>query len=256
MKKIHATIILISVFASILPSCKSKTVAEKDEEIALDTTAVSDSSQQYRSIQGNLSFDQLETVPNSVLVTSDPENKLISVYQRKFEKQQQYAYNEYNDVGERNEHFLPGIDILYGYYLLNIAQYNAKTEKLRKLFDRPALIKTFYYPSPKADSINKIPITRNYYLVSVYDEDTNKDKFINRKDLRRFYHIDPLTLVKTLLIPGEYSVIRSEYDFQSDVLYVFAGFDTSKDGKLDKKEPIHIFGVDLKNPISAKRLYE
>jgi hypothetical protein len=100
-----------------------------------------------------------------------------------------------------------------------------------------------------------MPINRNYYLVSVYDEDCNKDGFINRFDLRRFYYVDGVNQVKIQLIPPDYSVTRSQYDFQNDVMYIFAGHDENKNNKWEVKEPIHIFWIDLKNPAVAKRLY-
>ncbi len=159
------------------------------------------------------------------------------------------------EENERMEHFMPGIDILYGYNLLNIAHYDLKTEKLNFLFSQPALIKTLYYPSFEQDSLDKKPINRNYYLVSVYDQDTNKDTLINKKDLRRIYHVDAGNTAKTQLVPPDYSVVRSQYDSKNDVMYIFASHDADKNGVADKKEPVHIFWISLKTPAVAKRLY-
>jgi hypothetical protein len=150
---------------------------------------------------------------------------------------------------------MPGIDILYGYNLLNVAHYDLKTEKLNFLFDQPALIKTLYYPSSERDSLNGKPIIRNYYMVSVYDQDTNKDTLINKKDLRRLYLFNESSVTKTQLIPSDYSVIRSQYDAQNDVMYFFAKQDTNKNGVAESKEPIHIFWIRLNAPAAAKRLY-
>jgi Ca2+-binding EF-hand superfamily protein len=103
--------------------------------------------------------------------------------------------------------------------------------------------------------LHKQPINRNYYFVSVYDEDTNRDTLINRKDLRKFYHFDASGSVKTQLLPPHYSVFRSQYDSQNDVMYLFARFDTNKNGRTENKEPIHIFWLSLVDPQPAKRVY-
>lgn len=129
------------------------------------------------------------------------------------------------------------------------------TQKLNYFFKKPAFIKTLYYPSFEQDSINKKPVNRNYYLVSVYDEDTNKDTILNKKDLRHFYLFDSTNTVKTLLIPADYSVIRSQYDWHNDVMYIYASQDIDKNGMRDKKEPIHIFWIDLRKPTKAIRMY-
>ena len=103
------------------------------------------------------------------------------------------------------------------------------------------LIKTLYYPSFKQDSLHKKPLTRNYYLVSVYDEDTNKDTLINKGDLRRFYYIDENNSQKARLIPADYSVIRAQYDSQNDMMYLFAKPDMNKNGSVENNEPMNVF---------------
>ncbi|HEV8512150.1 MAG TPA: hypothetical protein VGQ59_02675 [Cyclobacteriaceae bacterium] len=150
---------------------------------------------------------------------------------------------------------MPGIDLIYGYNLLNIAHYNLTTEKLNFLFDHPVLVKSLYYPSFVQDSINKKPVSRNYYLVSVYDADTNADTLINKKDLRRLYYYNINCNEKIQLIPPAYSVVRSKYDPMNDVVYIFARQDENNNGKIEKEEPLHIFWFSLKQPAEAKRLY-
>jgi hypothetical protein len=117
------------------------------------------------------------------------------------------------------------------------------------------LIKSLYYPSYVQDSLNKKPITRNFYLVSVYDADTNADTLINRNDLRRLYCFNSDGDKRIQMIPANYSVIRSQYDPMNDVVYIFARQDANSNGKIDKNEPLHIFWVALKQPTEAKRLY-
>jgi hypothetical protein len=150
---------------------------------------------------------------------------------------------------------MPGIDLLYGYNLLNVGHYDVKTEKLNFLFDRPVLVKSLYYPSFEQDSIDKKPIDRNYFFVSAYDSDTNGDTLINKSDLRRLYYFNADCTEKIQLLPAQYSAMRSQYDYGNDVMYVFARHDENNDGKAEKNEPIHIFWIDLKSPVLSKRLY-
>jgi hypothetical protein len=150
---------------------------------------------------------------------------------------------------------MPGLEAIYGYNMVNISHYNTETKKQKYLFDHPVLIKTLYFPSFSVDTLNFKPVQRDFYLISVYDEDTNKDGFINPTDLRRFYSFELNGLNKIELIPQNYSVIRSEYDSANDYMYVFAQLDENNNGNRDQKENIHIFWIDLKNPANNGRQY-
>jgi hypothetical protein len=253
------------ILSGIIISCGSSKEDKKEEQIRVDVTeeseAVPDSMQ--NSVRGNVSFNQIPTTPNSVILTGLLNHRLVTVYKSRVEatnsgigSRLSKVYTDYDESdNETEEHYMPGIDILYGFNLLNIAHYDLATQKLNYFFKKPAFIKTLYYPSFEQDSLDKKPINRNYYLVSVYDEDTNKDTMLNKKDLRHFYCFDSASVVKTLLIPADYSVIRSQYDSHNDVMYIYASQDTDKNGMRDKKEPIHIFWIDLKKPAKALRLY-
>jgi hypothetical protein len=128
-------------------------------------------------------------------------------------------------------------------------------ENLKLMFNTAVLVKTIYYPAFVQDSIEKKPINRNYFLVSVYDEDTNKDTLLNKVDLRRFYCFTEDCSQKIQLIPPDYSVIRSQYDPMNDAMFVFARHDENKNGFAEAREPIQIFWFSLKTPAPAKRLY-
>ncbi|RYD74828.1 MAG: hypothetical protein EOP53_17555 [Sphingobacteriales bacterium] len=244
-------------------SCNNKS-EQKEEQISVNNSSeLEDTIANLNSVQGNVSFSQVATRPNYVLLTGQPDHRLVTIY--KYKENKNYAANTYSsssysdysyeDVEDRPRNFMPGIEVLYGYNMLNVAHYDLHTEKLNFLFKKPALIKTLYYPSLIQDSIDKVPITRNYYLVSVYDEDTNKDTLINKKDLRRFYHFNIDCSVKTQLIPNDYSVLRSQYDSKNDVMYLFAIHDDNRNGTGENKEQIHVFWINLKNPTVAKRMY-
>ncbi|SOS49005.1 conserved hypothetical protein [Tenacibaculum dicentrarchi] len=143
---------------------------------------------------------------------------------------------------------MPGFKAVYGYNFINISHYNNNTKKQNKFFEKPVLIKTLYYPAFSKDTLNYKPINRKYYMVSVYDQDSNNDGFITVKDLRRFYYFDIHGIGKRALIPENYSVMNSEYDSANDFMYVFAKADKNNNGQMEANEPTAIFWIDLNNP--------
>ncbi|MDR2038176.1 MAG: hypothetical protein LBQ60_09655 [Bacteroidales bacterium] len=153
----------------------------------------------------NPTYGQLTSSSNSVLLTGIDRIRLIPIYKinPKTDKDVQYGlgmtYFSYWDKDEEDyyKYFMPGIDIVYGYNLINIGHYDIETEKLSYFFENPVLIRTLYFPGLKRDSLRHQPVSRDYFLVSVYDEDTNQDSLINTKDMRKFYHIDQFNHKKT-----------------------------------------------------------
>lgn len=153
-----------------------------------------------------------------------------------------------NIKNDWNGHFMPGFGAVYGYNIVNVSVFNTETKTQKLFFKKPTLIKTIYFPAIETDTLNYKPIKRDFYMISAYDEDTNKDGYITIEDLRRFYYFN-LDLTKNIaLLPKEYSVISSEYDSDNDYMYVFARYDKNKNGKIDTNEPTHIHWIDLKNP--------
>lgn len=262
-KNLVAVITLISCLAGwCFASCSQKG-EPSEEQITVGTVSGISTAEDtsLNSVTKDLTMKEVPTFPNKVILTGLDEHRLVSIYKSKppetrggaDNSNRTYSYNEGED--EQNEHFMPGVDILFGYNLLNIAHYDLKTEKTNLLFNHPVLVKTLYYPSFVQDTLNKQPINRDYYLVSVYDEDTNKDNLINKKDLRRFYHFDAHCATKTQLIPGNYAVTRSQYDSKNDLMYIFARYDENRNGTEEKSEPIQIFWFSLRTPAKAKFLY-
>jgi len=265
---LHLSISVLLFFSyllliSFIVSCSSKQ-PEKEEQIRIqesvnDTSAVD--TMHYNSIRGNLSLNQIQTTPTSVVLTGMAQHRLVTIYKSTARTTNTGSYDRmygnYYESGEseREEHFMPGLDLIYGYNLLNIAHYDLTTEKLNYLFEQPVLVKSLYYPSFIQDSLYKKPITRNYYLVSAYDADTNSDTLLNKKDLRRFYYFNASCSEKIQLLPPDYSVVRSQYDSKNDVMYIFAKHDANANGIIDKREPLHIFWLSLIKPAAAKRLY-
>lgn len=206
------------------------------------------------------------TRPSNVLLTGNPAYRLATIYKVNFNKDSttfigsnDFHYN-FEDMGEANgnqwnNNYLPGLEAAYGYNLVNVSHFNTETQKQKFFFERPVLIKTLYYPTFSKDTLNYKPVNRNYFMISVYDEDTNKDGFINMNDLRRFYSFDIDAENKKSIVPPEYAVYKSEYDPANDLIYIFAKLDENRNGKTDELEPIHIFWVDLKNPERTGRQY-
>lgn len=201
----------------------------------------------------------LETRPRSVLLTKKPSHRLSPIYKVNYNQKTGEKFSGSNsfyrtwdydeiDGNNWNNNFMPGFTAVYGYNLVNVSHYNNKLKIQNEFFNSPVLIKTLYYPANTNDTINYKPIVRNYYMVSVYDEDTNKDGFINVKDLRRLYHFNINGILQKELVPKNYSVMSSEYDIKNDYMYVFAKIDKNKNGQMEQEEQTHIFWIDLKNP--------
>ncbi len=262
MNKIRITLSFI-VVALMLFSCSSDN-SKKINEIVLGKTTEPENGFDLRN---NNKTSDLTLRPSTVLLTGNKKHRLVTVYKEKYNKKgnkkyidgnyyhRTYSYDSDGYPDYQDDHFMPGIEAVYGFNMQNIAHYNLVTKKKTTLFEEPTLIKTLYYPSLVQDSLNNKPIKRNYYLISVYNEDTNKDSLINHKDLRRLYHFDIEGMNKTLMIPLNYSVRSSEYDSQNDVMYIFAKLDENSNGKQDDIEPIHIFWFELNEPKPAERLY-
>lgn len=212
---------------------------------------------------------QLETRPGSVLLTGEPKVRLTTVFKVNVNRRDNStfigsnaAHYRYEDEEEEraagnnwNHNLMPGVAAVYGYNMVNVAHYDVKENRQTLFFDKPALIKTLYYPSFSKDTLNHQPVQRDWFIVSVYDDDTNKDGFVNLKDLRRLYLFDINGKKQKALIPENYSVFQSEYDPANDRMYVFAQLDSNNNGQRDENEAVHIFWIDLKDPNRTGRMY-
>jgi len=213
--------------------------------------------------QDSLTFG---TRPSNVLLTGIPQYRLATIYKVNRNKDKttfigsnDYHFN-YEQIGETegnqwNNNYLPGFEAVYGYNMVNVSHYDIETQKQKNFFDKPVLIKTLYYPSFSRDTLNYKPVNRKYYMLSVYDEDSNKDGFINIKDLRRLYYFDINANNRSNLVPPNYSVYKSEYDPANDYVNIFAQLDENQNGQSDDEEAVHIFWIDLKAPERIGRQY-
>ncbi|MEM0994279.1 MAG: hypothetical protein AAGI49_14665 [Bacteroidota bacterium] len=243
------------LFMLILFGCSSESVSKKGFQVSEITE-----NEKGEKIVG-LSIDslELETKPRNVLLTKHAAHRLTPIYKVNYDKNGKpfvgsnafhfnYSLDGKNEDNKWNDNFMPGFEAIYGYNFVNIAHFNNDTKKANLFFDKPVLIKTFYYPAFSKDTLNGLAVSRNFYMVSVYDEDTNQDGFINTKDLRRFYHFDLGATQQSVLVPKNYAVLSSEYDLANDFMYVFARMDENENGEMEYEESTHIFWIDLKNP--------
>jgi len=203
---------------------------------------------------------KLETRPRNVLFTHSPTHRITPIYKVNYKNDGKEAFTGSNDFirswghefgeGINNWHnnYMPGFEVVRGYNFVNVSHYNNEVNKENKLFKKPVLIKHFYYPTPDKDTLNSIPVHRDYYMASVYDEDTNKDGYVTVKDLRRLYYFDMEGVNQRALVPTNYSVMSSEYDAMNDYMYIFARKDANGNGQMDISEPFDVFWIDLNEP--------
>lgn len=254
----------IIVLSQLANSCSDNKLEEKG--FSVDETASLESD---TTVNSGLSKDSLvfRTRPRGVLLTFHKEHRLTPLYKVNTNKETgktfigdnhfHYSYQDYDaEIGNIwNNHWMPGFSAVSGYNLVNISHHQSVTHTQNTFFKTPVLVKTLYYPAFKKDTLNFEAVSRNYYLVTVYNEDTNKDGFVNLRDLRRMFYFDLDGKNQEILVPENYSVISSEYDSANDFMYVFAKYDENKNGKIDSNEEEHIFWIDLKNPENRGRQY-
>jgi hypothetical protein len=257
--RLRTFIIFLSIVVS-LSACRNK-LEEKG-------FAVSSSDDTEDSDVPGIAKDsiRLSTRPSNVLLTGHSKVRLTTIYKVNYNRDSTTFigsndyHGNYDDIGRTNGNvwhynLMPGFESVYGYNLVNISHYNVETNARKNFFGNPVLLKTFYYPSFSKDTLYNQPVTRGYFMTSVYDEDTNKDGFINVRDLRRIYYFDINAENKRALVPNNYSVYKSEYDPDNDFMYVFAQLDENGNGKIDELEPINVFWIDLKKPERTGRQY-
>jgi len=262
-------IILISIAIVIVLSfsfykgCTKNKLEEKGFQVINSPTTDNNVEEKVEGISND--SIKFETRPSNVLLTGISNIRLTSIYKVNLNKRDgttfigsnNFLYND-TELGQGNNwngNLIPGLEGVYGYNLVNISLYDIQNNKKKELFDKPVLIKNVYYPSFTKDTLNTKIVRRNYILVSVYNDDTNKDGFINQKDLRRFYLFNSNGERQNHLVPENYAVFKSEYDSDNDFMYVFARLDKNANGQIEDEEPINIFWVDLKDPTKTGKQY-
>lgn len=259
----QAKIYSVVIALGIMTSCSNDKLEEKG--FPINNAQTTERSEDPKSEGISKDSVKFETRPSNVLMTGISNVRLTTVYKVNLNKKEgttfigsnNYLYSD-AELGQGNNwngNLIPGLEGVYGYNLVNISHYNIQNGIKTAFFDKPVLIKTLYYPSFTKDTLNQKAVIRDYFLVSVYDDDTNKDGFINTKDLRRFYLFNNNGVKQQQLVPGTYSVFKSEYDSANDFMFVFARLDKNTNGQIDDGEPVSIFWVDLKAPTRTGQQY-
>lgn len=263
MKK---TIYLIALNA-ILLSCSSK-YENKFEEKGFQTSEINEDNDGNTIVGLPIDSLKIKSKPRNVLLTKNKQHRLTPIFKLNYNKKTKEYFTgsiNYHYVWENdnkrygnnwNNNFLPGYSAAYGYNLINVSHFNNEIKQENLFFDKPVLIKTLYFPAFSSDTLNFQIVQRKHHLISVYDEDSNKDGYITTKDLRKFYFFDIDGKNKKQIIPNNYSVMSCEYDSANDFIYVFAKLDINNNGSMEQNEPTHIFWVDLKNPSNNGILYK
>ncbi len=247
---------------------------EEPNSTKLDRIVLSENTSEF---EAEIDYSSFPLKPKSVLVTDNPKYRLVTIYKEKvynnrtridFSTGEEYPsrwidgdyfhngrYRRYDSCNVLNGNFMPGLSAVWDNKMYNVAVLDTADFKAKNLFASNALINTLYFPGSETDTLNCECIDRNYYLVSVFDTDTNNDTVIDRRDLRKLYAFDEDGTNQRLLIPANYSVLRSAYDRRIDHMYVYARKDENNDGYMNPNETEHVFAIDLKNPQMGKRVY-
>ena len=261
-----------------LTACERKTAAdvgkEKNKGIAITSN---DEVTILEMPEGTLPKGsvKIETEPGDICPTQHPKYRLVPIFKVNYNKHNtryvgnlsyltnnSYDYDYNLDINRKKEgnnwhdNIVAGFNTVYGDGLVNIAVINVETKQQKLLFEKPTFIENLYYPTEENDTLNFKPVTRNYYMISCYDEDTNNDGYLNTNDLRHFYLYSLEGNKLKQLIPNGYGVIGSSYDGANDALYIYARQDTNQNGKIEVNEPRHIFLTDLKTPENTVLLYK
>jgi hypothetical protein len=261
MKNFQSIVILILV--CFLASCSNGKLEEKGFQVSPS----SDNAENDQTYGLNRDSVKIHTQPGGVLLTGVPNVRLTTIYKVNVHKKDnstfigsnsfhyRYEEPEENPGNNWNNHLMPGLEAVYGYNMVNISHYDIQENLQKNFFEKPALIRTLYYPAFSKDTLNHKPVNRAYFIVSVYNDDTNHDGFINLQDLRRLYLFNISGERQKALIPENYTVLKSEYDPGNDLMYVYAQLDSNNNGRKDEGEPIHIFWIDLRDPDKTGRQY-
>lgn len=259
----RSTAIHLVVFSLLVSACADAGLEEKGFQVG--SSGDPDGSTQASGLnRDSLGFD---TRPSNVLLTGVQHVRLATIYKVNHRKDDSslfigsnnfhygYAEESAGPGNVWNGHLMPGFEAVYGYNLVNISHFDVTTSQQKLLYERPVLIKTLYYPSFSSDTLHHVPVMRKHFFVTLFNEDTNKDGYIDPKDLRRMHLFDVNGFRQKDPVPDHYSVFGSEYDPGNDRITVFATLDADRNGKRDDAEPVHIFWIDLKDPSLSGRQY-
>ena len=253
-------LLTITLLAALLLSCDppvTTSPGERAENLSEHKKGKATEMPRHGFLSDSLDFPRRA---RNVLLTANPRYRLVPIF--RMNEQRNYRGEKFYTAGsidthtgyqpnERlpgnnwNGHFLPGLEVAYGFNLVNVAVHTTGSENARDLFPQPALLQTLYYPAYRPDTLNGRPVLRDYYLVSAYPEDTNADGRVDTRDLRQLFRFDLDGGNGQSLLPPDYSVLSGTYDPANDHYYVYAQRNEQGDGSMNMLEPVTIFAVDL-----------
>ncbi len=255
----YLKLLVLGIFIEIFFGCKKKQTYEKGFQVESESE-----SENMAEIEGL--GNKLEIRPGSVLITANKDLRITTLYKVNYNKDRTRSYigdhysyfsDEYEyPVGNNwNQHIIPGFQIIYGFNMVNLSFYQFSIDKAHHIFEKPVLIKNLYLPSQIEDTLNFEPVNRKYFMVSAYNEDTNKDGFINAKDLRRMFLFNEEGQKVKTMFQENLSAYKSEYDSENDVLFVFNHVDSNRNGTIETDEPVSIYWIDLKDPLKTGKQF-
>lgn len=249
------------IIAAFLMACNSNKIEPKGFQV----NEIIENNEGKKVVGLKLDSLTFETIPRNVLLTKFAEHRITPIYKVNYNSKNEpyFGHNRYHTTwlsasiqnNNWNNNFMPGFEAVYGYNFVNISHFNTTTKQQNLFFEQPVLIKTLYFPAFSNDTLNGEAVSRNYYMISAYTDDTNHDGYLTTADLRRFLWFSIVGVFQDILIPTDYSVMSSEYDMANDFMYVFAKFDSNSNGTIETNEPLHIFWINLKNPADRGRVY-
>lgn len=263
MKNSLISVLVLLLYVGLFAACGRS--SESKGDVRTETVAT-DTLNDLRVSDEAKDSSLLVTRPRTVLVTGLPQFRLTPIMKLNWGEDKRstfYGSIEYRISWEEdvigvnvwNSHVVPGYDAACGYNIVNLSHFDTQARTKRNIFENPVLVKTIYFPTIDHDTLNGQPVHRNSYMISVFDEDTNKDGFVNQNDLRRFYHFALPGLEKTPLVPSNESVLSGEYDPGTDFMYVFTRRDLNKNGFIDGADEWHVHWIDMKDPRNHGEMY-
>lgn len=176
-------------------------------------------------------------------------------YSEEYEGSSYYnGYDPYDGASQRYHNYHPGFDVIMGGLKRNLMLLFPTDTAARAVFSRQVLIKNVYIPSQLPDTVNGVPVRRNFILCSVFDTDTNADTLLDHRDLRRLYAVPVAGGPPVNLLPPDYSVQSSAYSPANDVLFYFARQDRNQNGEPDVEDPIAVFRLDPRTPLRVDQV--
>ncbi len=158
------TILLLAIISLI--SC-SREEKKKDEHLTIDEFNREAETDSVTGLKPETNFTKVPMSPGNVLMTGMNRYRLVPIYKVRsksdrnlhlYEESTYYGFADEKRDEDEFHYFMPGIDIVHGYNLINIGHYDVDFGKLSYFFDRPSLSERFTFRAS-----NPIPFEWNQF---------------------------------------------------------------------------------------------